>query len=148
MKIVNSIIGVLLGLLIGSMINGALIQVGGKVIPLPEGFDGNTMNELSVAIQHFQFQHFIFPFLAHAIGTLIGSVVGAWISTTSYAYYSALLIGILFLSGGVYMVFHLPSPLWFDIIDLGFAYIPMAILGYVIANRIKDSNQKKHQTRI
>jgi len=35
--------------------------------------------------------------------------------------------------GGIKMASLLPAPLWFDILDLGFAYIPMGYLGYKLA---------------
>ena len=35
------------------------------------------------------------------------------------------------------MVFKLPAPLWFDLVDLTFAYFPMAYLGSWIINKYK-----------
>jgi hypothetical protein len=40
----------------------------------------------------------------------------------------ALVIGLLFLLGGIASVFMLPSPVWFTAVDLILAYIPMAFL--------------------
>jgi hypothetical protein len=40
----------------------------------------------------------------------------------------ALGIGALFLIGGFMMVIMLPSPLWFDVVDIVGAYLPMAYL--------------------
>jgi hypothetical protein len=37
-------------------------------------------------------------------------------------------IGIFFLAGGIASVFMLPSPLWYTVLDLGLAYIPMGYL--------------------
>ncbi|MDA3944055.1 MAG: hypothetical protein PF694_11015 [Bacteroidetes bacterium] len=45
----------------------------------------------------------------------------------------ALLIGFFFFRRGVINIFMLPSPLWFTIILLHMAYIPMAWLGAKIA---------------
>ncbi|MDR9397724.1 hypothetical protein [Salibacter sp.] len=44
----------------------------------------------------------------------------------------SLIIGVFFLIGGIMNVYMLPSPMWFSIVDLVFAYIPMAVLGYRI----------------
>lgn len=41
----------------------------------------------------------------------------------------ALMIGFVFLLGGVTNVLMLPAPLWFNIVDLVGAYLPMAWLG-------------------
>ena len=48
----------------------------------------------------------------------------------------ALVIGCAFLIGGVMMVFMLPSPVWFTVVDLSLAYIPMAYLGGRFAIKI------------
>jgi hypothetical protein len=41
----------------------------------------------------------------------------------------SLSIGLFFMIGGIIMVSMLPSPLWFTILDLVGAYIPMGLLG-------------------
>jgi hypothetical protein len=42
----------------------------------------------------------------------------------------AMIIGIAFLIGGVLNVIMLPSPMWFTLLDVLGAYIPMAFIGY------------------
>ena len=37
-------------------------------------------------------------------------------------------IGIFFLIGGIVNIYLLPSPIWFSILDLAGAYIPMAFI--------------------
>jgi hypothetical protein len=70
---------------------------------------------------------FIFPFLAHALGTFVGAYLAARIASNNKLSI-ALAIGVLFLVGGVANVFMLPSPIWFSAFDLILAYIPMAFL--------------------
>jgi hypothetical protein len=41
----------------------------------------------------------------------------------------ARIVGVFFLIGGIMMVVQVPSPLWFSIVDLALAYIPMACIG-------------------
>ena len=72
------------------------------------------------------------PFLAHALGTFVGAFLAAKIATTHQLKF-ALVIGVIFFYGGIQMSIQLPAPLWFDIADIGFAYIPMAYLGYRLA---------------
>ena len=79
-------------------------------------------------------KHFIMPFLAHALGTLVGAFL-VTIFIKERKLFRALLVGFLFFLAGTYMVFVLPSPLWFDALDLGLAYIPMAWIGYKLALR-------------
>lgn len=124
----------LLGLVAGSVVNMGLILLSGKVIPPPAGADVTTMEGLKAAIPLFEPRHFLFPFLAHALGTLAGATVTAAVSTGRRLVY-ALGVGAFFLAGGVANAFVLPGPLWFILADLCLAYLPMALLGSRIAAR-------------
>jgi hypothetical protein len=120
--------------LTGGMLNGIIVQYSGAIIPPPSGFDLTTEEGLKAAMAVMEPRHFIMPFLAHAIGTLAGAfLVTLFIKERKL--FRALLVGFLFFLAGCYMVFVLPSPLWFDALDLGLAYIPMAWLGYKLAIR-------------
>ena len=131
---VRNILAVVAGIVIGSIVNGGLINVGGHVIPPPPGADLNTMEGMKASMHLFGPGHFLFPFLAHALGTLAGAAVAAYIAATR-KFHLARLIGVVFLAGGLSMVLMLPSPLWFDILDLAGAYLPMAWLGWRLASR-------------
>ncbi|MCZ8155202.1 MAG: hypothetical protein O9264_03715 [Leptospira sp.] len=118
---------VLLGFILGSMANMGIIMLGGTIIPPPEGADVTTMEGLKASIHLFQPIHFLMPFLAHAIGTLIGSMIAFRIAI-SFKNRFAYTIGGLFLLGGIANIIMLPGPIWFTIVDLGLAYIPMSFL--------------------
>jgi hypothetical protein len=71
--------------------------------------------------------------LAHAIGTLISALLITRFLTSQQLFFS-MMAGILFLLGGVSMVIMLPgTPIWFVLLDLIVAYVPMAYLAYKIA---------------
>ncbi len=129
-----NILAVLTGLVIGSVVNGALISISGFIIPPPNGIDVTTEEGLKAALPLFEPKHFVFPFLAHALGTLSGAFITTKIAKT-YKLAMALIIGFFFLIGGIAMVFMVPSPIWFDALDLAFAYIPMAYMGYKMGKR-------------
>ena len=82
----------------------------------------------------FEPKHFLFPFLAHAVGTLVGTFI-ATLATPGRTCGPAWVVGAFFLIGGIAAVAMLPSPLWFSGVDLVFAYLPMAWLGYRLAAR-------------
>lgn len=126
---IRNILGVIAGLIVGTLVNGGLIQLGHALVPLPPGTDVSTMQGIAAAMPSFGPEQFIFPFLAHAGGTLVGVLVATLIAV-SHKFKIALGLGVLFLLGGIAAVVMLPAPLWYDVIDLLFAYIPMAWIGW------------------
>ena len=130
--IVKNIIAVIAGFAIGSAVNMGIIMVSSSIIPPPSGADVTTMEGLKASMHLFQPKHFIMPFLAHALGTLVGAFVAAALAA-NHSMKFALGIGALFLAGGIANVFLLPSPTWYTIVDLVGAYLPMAYWGGKLA---------------
>jgi len=133
---IKNILAVIAGLILGSAVNMGLIMISGSVIAPPEGADVTTMEGLKESIHLFQPKHFLFPFLAHAMGTLVGAFVAGLIAANNKMTF-ALVIGVFFLIGGIINTFMLPSPIWFNILDLLGAYIPMAWFGGKLAMRFR-----------
>lgn len=125
--ILRNTLAVIAGIIVGSFVNMSIILISGSIIPLPEGADNKTMEGLQKTMHLFEAKHFLFPFLAHAIGTFAGAATTALIAV-NHKKKLALLIGAFFLLGGIVSVCSLPSPSWFTVVDLVFAYIPMAYL--------------------
>ena len=128
----KNILAVIIGLIIGGVSNMFIIKISGSIIPPPNGADVTTMEGLKESLHLFEPKHFLFPFLAHAIGTLIGAFTTVKIADTNKKK-MALVVGGFFLLGGVINVFILPGPIWFNAIDIIFAYIPMALIGQNLA---------------
>lgn len=138
MKIkVRNILAIIIGWFIGSAVNMGLIETGHTLIPI-EGLDPNDMKALAKVMPTLSAKFFIFPFLAHALGTLVGAIVAGWIATSHKMKFS-LAIGVLFLLGGIVISFMLPAPIWFIACDIIIAYIPMAFIGGKIAKKISES---------
>lgn len=135
--ILKNLLAIVIGIIIGSIINMSIIMLSGVIIPAPLGADITTTEGLKASMHLFQPKHFIFPFLAHALGTLFGAGITAFIVEKNKLNY-ALIIGLLFLAGGIASVFMLPSPTWYTIIDIVAAYLPMAYLGAIVAKKIKN----------
>ncbi len=135
--IVKNILAVLIGIIVGTFVNGSLISISGSIIPPPEGADVTTVEGLKAAMHLFEPKHFIFPFLAHALGTLTAAFIAARLAAT-HKMRIALGIGICFLVGGAMMVYQLPSPVWFSVVDLVGAYLPMGWLGAKLASGTKQ----------
>ena len=127
--IIKNILVLLGGCIFGSVVNMGLIIVGYQLIPVADG-----MNPMDATM--WEIRYFIFPFLAHAIGTLSGAFIVAKY-TVSYHMILAICIGIFFLLGGISMVFIMPAPVWFIVADLSLAYIPMGWYGWKLTDQDK-----------
>lgn len=125
--IVRNILAVIAGWVAGGIINMGLITLGSSVYPI-EGVDPNDMEALAAVMPTLEPKYFIFPFLAHALGTLFGAYIAGRIAATHKLKF-ALGVGVLFLLGGIAAVFMIPAPAWFVAVDLILAYLPMAWLG-------------------
>ena len=132
--LIKNILAVVVGFMVGSVVNIALVNLGPMMIPLPEGADVSSMETLRQSMKLFAPTNFLFPFLAHALGTLVGAFVAAKLAA-SHPLKLALFIGVFFFIGGAMMVKMVGGPLWFIVADLVLAYIPMALLGSKLANK-------------
>lgn len=136
--IFKNIMAVVLGWLGGSVINMGLIQTGHLLFPI-SGIDPDDMGALAAVMPTLGTEYFIFPFLAHALGTLVGAFLAGIIAANHKMAFS-LSIGGLFLVGGILVNYMLPGPLWFAIVDILIAYIPMAWIGGMMAVKISKKN--------
>ncbi|WP_281232563.1 hypothetical protein [Flavobacterium gelatinilyticum] len=125
--VLRNTLAVIVGIIIGSIVNMSIILISGSIIPPPDGCNNTTMKGLQESMHLFEAKHFLLPFLAHAIGTFTGAVTTALLAV-NHKKKLALLIGAFFLLCGIVSVSSMPSPTWFTLIDLIFAYIPTAYL--------------------
>ena len=130
----KGLLAVVLGLVAGSAVNMGLVLLGAQLVPPPAGVDTSTAEGLKAAMPLLQSRHFLFPFLAHALGTFAGALVATWV-VGRVNRLPALLIGLLFLMGGIASCFMLPAPRWFEVLDVVLAYLPLAWLGYLLAKK-------------
>lgn len=126
--ILRNILAVIAGVVVVMLVNGGIISLSASIIPPPEGMNVSDMESIRANAHLFEPKHFIMPFLAHALGSLIGAFVAAMIAASRKMTF-ALVIGIVHLLGGIAASFMIPAPAWFIALDLIVAYIPMAWLG-------------------
>jgi hypothetical protein len=141
-KLLRIVLAVVLGLVAGSIVNMGLIMISGEVIPPPSGADITTMEGLKASLHLFEPKHFLFPFLAHAIGTLVGAFIAVLIAPDK-SRMVAYIVGGVFLLGGIANMFVLPGPAWFNAVDIVLAYIPTAWLGHALAFGIRGGRTAK-----
>lgn len=123
----RNILAVVVGISIGSIVNELIISGGSIIIPPPEGVDNTTAEGLKSSIHLFTPIHFLMPFLAHAIGTFVGALLAACIAVTNQQRL-AMVVGSVFLLGGILMVLTVSAPFWFSATDLVLAYLPVSYL--------------------
>ena len=129
--IMRNLLAVIAGLVVGSVVNMAIITVGPMVIPPPTGVDMSDMDKFAENIKLLEPANFIAPWLAHALGTLVGAFAAAKVAA-SHKMKLALGIGVFFLLGGIMMVSMVGGPVWFAALDLIGAYLPMGFLGGIL----------------
>ncbi len=131
-------LAVILGLFVGSCVNMGLIMLSPHVIAPPAGVDMSDAKSMRTSAHLFEAKHFVFPFLAHALGTLAGATV-AFLVALRHRTAMAFVIGGLFLAGGIAATFMIPAPKWFIALDLVVAYLPMAWLGACIGRALSKA---------
>ncbi len=132
--ILRNVLAIIIGWVGGSAVNMGLILLGSSVFPIPN-VDPNDMEAMAEVMPTLEPKYFIFPFLAHALGTLTGACIAYFIAA-SHKMKFALGIGVLFFFGGIAVNYMLQGPMWFTIVDIVFAYIPMAWIGGKITSSL------------
>ena len=140
MSIMRNIAALVIGVIVGGAINMGIIMLGSSLIPPPPGVDASDAESIAAGMHLFEAKHFITPFLAHALGTLVGALV-AYLIAANNKLIMSLVVGIVSLLGGISAVFMIPSPMWFAALDLLLAYIPMAWLGGMIGQRLSGHRE-------
>lgn len=138
MTVLKNIVAFVVGVGIGSAVNMALITVGPTIIPPPAGVDMNSVESLAASIHLFEPKHFVFPFLAHALGTFTGALAAFLIAASRRAII-ACGVGALSLAGGIAASMIIPAPKTFIAVDLILAYVPMTWLALVAGRAVTGS---------
>ena len=135
-------LAIFVGFIAGSVLNMILVNIGPMIVPLPEGADITTPEGLKESMKLFTPMNFLFPFLGHALGTLLGAYCAAKLAV-SHKLGMSLGVGLMFLLGGLAMVMMIGGPEWFIALDLLVAYLPMGYLGGAVAIGRKEAPENE-----
>lgn len=127
------VLGVIGGVVAGSILNMAIIMMSWRLYPPPLGADLSEPAALSSYVQSLPLPAFLIVLVAHAGGAFAGGLVAALIARRSQVVVGAI-VGAIFLLGGIANVMSIPSPLWFAVVDL-VSYVPCGILGASLVRR-------------
>ena len=134
MDIFRNILAVIIVFIVGGIVNMGILAAGHAILPPPAGFDGNSMQGVASTIHLLRSVDFIPVFLAHALGPFAGVLTAMYVAATSHKTI-AIILGALFLLGGIVANVMIPAPIWYRAVDLVFAYVPMAFLGWKVCRK-------------
>lgn len=143
----RNFLAVVVGFVVGSFVNMGLLAVGPHIIASPAGVDINDMESIRASMHLLEPKHFVFPFLAHALGTLVGALL-AYMIAASRRSLCAWIVGLIFLASGIGATFMIPAPAWFIALDLVAAYVPMAWLATCIGERMTRASPGENPTSL
>jgi len=137
---------VVAGLIIGSIVNMAIILVSTVMHPMPEGVTFNDQEGMKDWIENMPASGFVMALLAHQLGTFAGGIVASLITKQRWIIGGAI-VGAFFLLGGVMTLFDFAHPTWFAVVDVGL-YLPMGVLGAVVGAKLlrPNSNREQHDS--
>ena len=121
----RDILAVLSGLLVGNIAMMGLHYLGMVFYPLPEGVDMNDIKKIAEYISLAPLGSLLFVMFAHIGGTFLAGVFTTLVSKNIIPIY---IIGVFFTFSGIYNLYMLPHPLWFNIEV--FFYFPAAIYSH------------------
>ena len=122
------------GLIIGGLVNAMIIKFGSPLVPVPEGVNPEDIASISAHASEYGAKHFIIPFLAHALGTLVAAIIVCKAAASHKSLLSGLVSG-FFLAGGAMMAFLLPAFWKYSLIDVVLAYVPMALIASSLVDK-------------
>jgi hypothetical protein len=134
-KTIYTVLWVVLSLVFGSLINGLIIYIAPLIIKYPVGVSFATEESTIQSMKLLHPIHFIIPFVAHALGIFISTLLMAIYVKNNFLKL-AIFISVLYLFAGVLNVIMYPSPIWFIVLDLVVAYIPIGYLGAKLGVKI------------
>lgn len=135
---IRNIVAVIVGIVVATIVNMGIITIGHSIVPPPAGADVSSMEGLASTIHLFEPKHFVFPFVAHALGPLVGTLVTMLIAV-SHKMKIAIGMAVFFLLGGIAANVMIPAPFWYKAVDLIFAYIPTTLIGAKLGRADKES---------
>ena len=118
----KTISAVVLGLIVGHLSIMGLHYVGIYFYPLPEGVNMNDMTAISAYIKIAPSGALLMVMLAHIGGTFMAGMSSSLLSKKMYVAY---ILGGFFTVMGIWNLYLLPHPMWFNLEVI--LYLPAAI---------------------
>ena len=130
---IQNIFAVLLAILAAAIITFSIIVLGHSLIPTPAEIDTNDFESMKANFHLFEVKHFLFPLIAHGLGTFVASYLVARFAKT-YKFWLALGIGVIFMLASLSLSIRIGHFNWIGVVEIA-QYIPMSFLGYKVWQR-------------
>ena len=127
---IRSFLAVLVGLFVGNIAIMGIHYLGMVFYPLPEGTDMDDMIAIGEYICIAPLGSLLFIMLAHIGGTFLAGISTTLVSKNIIPIY---IISVFFTITGIYNLYLLPHPLWFNIEVI--LYFPAAIYSHKLINK-------------
>jgi hypothetical protein len=124
-RYINFGLALIAGVVIGGIVNMLFVTIGPMVISPPAGMDMTSAESMKASAHLLESKHYIFPLIAHASGTYVGALVAVKLAK-EFKPFAAYIVAGLFFIGGITAIRMIPAPIDFILVDLIFAYFPMA----------------------
>lgn len=135
---IKNILAVLLSAFSAAIITFSIIVLGHSVFPTPIGIDTNDFESIKSNFHLFEFKHFLFPLIAHGLGTFVASYLVSRFAKT-HKFWFAIGFGILFMLASLSLSLRIGHFNWIGIIEIA-QYIPISVLGYKMWQRTSPAS--------
>jgi hypothetical protein len=132
---------ILMGFITGFVIIAGCVYANSRLFPLPQGIDGEDSAAVNAAMGAMPAKAMILILVGWAIGTIGASFMAARFAGELKSLHG-LLMGLIFLAGGIVTMRQIHRPLWFWIVGIAI-FFPAAIIGSSLALPRESTNAAK-----
>lgn len=136
MILLKNVGAVVLGMVVGNLLNFLLLQVNLQIFPLPEGVGLSDTEALGAAIRGMPWAAWILVFAAHLGQAFVGGWVAARCAASS-PLLLALIVGALSMVGGILNALSLSLPSW------SWIEMPLYLLAGYLGGRIEVQRRRR-----
>lgn len=133
----RKILAVVVGMLAASIAIGLVQKLDHTIYPLPAGSDPNNTEAIKKYVETAPFMAVFFVIISYAAGALTAGFISTIIAKDGKKIY-AIILGCLFLATTLYMMYTIPSPVWFWI--CGILVWLLVLVGWKLAVAGKKNN--------
>lgn len=141
MKFLRSILGIFLGMVIGSIVIGVLQMINGYLHPMPVGTDPSNAESIRRAFAHLPVTAYIVLLVAYLCGVFFAAFAAGKIAGWSEVLHG-FIISLLFVLVGISYFAMFPAPIWV-VIGAFIIYFAAGYLGSSFAASLKTARTEQ-----